>query len=134
MKKEAQEHAADDLKKAELVKTRYEGEHAAYQVEQQLKEHGDKISAEQRSTVEASINNVREVMKGDDADAMKKAQEKLLTDAQTLGKAVYEEVAKQQAAQAAQAGPAGGAAEGGGAADKQDDDVIDAEFEVKDSK
>ncbi|MHC4696190.1 MAG: molecular chaperone DnaK [Planctomycetota bacterium] len=132
MKKDAEEHAADDLKKAELVKSRNEAEHAAYSVEQQLKEHGDKISPEDRSKVEASINNVREVIKGDDPDAMKKAQEALLTDAQALGKAVYEEVAKHQAAQAASAGEP--ADSGGESAEKKDNDVIDAEFEVKDSK
>ncbi|UCE58984.1 MAG: molecular chaperone DnaK [Phycisphaerales bacterium] len=132
MKKEAEEHAADDLTKAELVKCRNEAENAAYQIEQQLKEHGDKVSAEERSKVEAAINNVREVLKGDDPEAMKKAQEQLLQDAQALGKAVYEQVAAQQ--QAAQAGA--GAADPAQAAGSppQDDNVIDAEFEVKDSK
>ncbi len=138
MKRDAEEHAADDLKKAELVKVRNEAENAAYQVEQQLKDHGDKIAAEERSTLEASINNLREAIKGDDPDAMNKAQEKLLGDAQTLGKAVYEEVAKQQAAQTAQAeGPAGAAgpqADAGASTETSDEDVIDAEFEVKDSK
>jgi molecular chaperone DnaK len=136
MKKEAEEHAADDLKKAEGVKIRNEAEQTAYQVEQQLKEHGDKVPAEERSKVEAAINNLRETLKGDDGDAIKKAQETLLQDAQAIGKVIYEEMAKQQAAQAA----AGGAAPSDAAADAEaseppkSDDVIDAEFEVKDSK
>jgi molecular chaperone DnaK len=130
MKNEAQQHAADDLKKAELVTTRNTAEHAAYQIEQQLKEHGDKIPADARGNVESAINRVREAAKGDDADAIKKAMESLNTEAQAIGKVVYEEAAKQQAAAAgAQPGAAPPSEEG-----KGDDDVIDAEFEVKDAK
>jgi len=133
MKKEAQSHAADDLKKAELVKIRNEAEHAAYQIELQLKEHGDKIPADQRGKVEAAINNVREVVKGDDADAIKKAHDTLMSEAQAIGKIVYEEVAKQQAAAAAASQPSAG--EGGAeSASPKDEGVIDAEFEVKDAK
>ena len=131
MKKEAEEHAADDLKKAELVKIRNEAENAAYQIENQLKEHGEKIPADQRGIVEASINNLREALKGDDADAVKKALDKLMTDAQVIGKIIYEDVAKQQ-----QAAGAAGTKDAGSddASSKDKDDVIDAEFEVKDAK
>jgi molecular chaperone DnaK len=132
MKREAQDHAADDLKKAELVKLRNEADNAAYQIEQQLKEHGDKISADQRGKVEAAVNNLREVMKGSDASAIKKAYDSLMSEAQSIGKAIYEKVAQQ-------AGPGRGAQaaddQGGReAASSKDDNVIDAEFEVKDAK
>ncbi|MEE9296977.1 MAG: Hsp70 family protein, partial [Phycisphaerae bacterium] len=130
MKKEAEAHAADDLKKAELVKVRNEADNAAYQVEQQLKEHGDKIPADQRGKVEAAVNNVREVTKGDDAEAIKKANDALMTEAQVIGKIVYEAVAKQQAAPGGTSQPSGDDA----AAPAKDDNVIDAEFEVKDAK
>ncbi len=134
MKKEAEENAADDLKKTELVKIRNEAENFAYQIENQLKEHGEKIPAEERSKVEASINNLREALKGDDADAIKKTHETLMTDAQTIGKIVYEEVAKQQAA-ARNGGTAGptSQAPAEGTTSTSNDDVIDAEFEVKDA-
>ena len=135
MKKEAETNAADDLKKAEGVKVRNEADNAAYQVEAQLKEHGEKVPAEERSKIEASINNLRETLKGDDTDAIKKAQETLMQDAQTIGKIVYEEMAKQQSAQDATAA-AGAPNSGAGDDDKSgdDDNVIDAEFEVKDAK
>ncbi len=137
MKKQAEEHAADDLKKAEQVKVRNEAEHAAYQVEQQLTEHADKVPADARGKVEQAINNVREVIKGDDADAIKKAHDTLMTEAQAIGKIVYEEVAKQQQAAAGEGDAPGtpppddasGEPSSGG-----DDNVIDAEFEVKDAK
>ncbi len=131
MKKEAEQSAAEDLKKAERAKIRNEAEHAAYVIEQQLKEHGDKIPADERGKVEASINNVREAMKGDDADAIKKAHDKLMQDAQAIGKIVYEQTAQQQAAAAGVSQPSGG---GEGQAPGKDDDVIDAEFEVKDAQ
>ncbi|MBU0719055.1 MAG: molecular chaperone DnaK [Planctomycetes bacterium] len=137
MKRDAEAHAADDLKKAETIKTRNQADNAAYQVEQQLKEHGDKVPAEARGKIESSINNVREALKGDDADAIKKAQEALMQDAQTIGKIIYEQMAKQQAAAGGKAGAGAGpgaSAAGSSADSSKDGDVIDAEFEVKDSK
>jgi molecular chaperone DnaK len=133
MKHEAEEHAAEDLKRAELVKIRNEAENSAYQIERQLAEYGDRIPTGDRSKVEASINNVREVLKSDDADAIRKAQERLMQDAQAIGKIIYEEAAKQQGAGAG-AGAAGGAPGGGAESKTKDEDVIDAEFEVKDNK
>lgn len=135
MKREAEEHAADDLKRAELVKTRNEAENAAFEVEKQLGEHGDKVPAEERSKIESAVNALRETLKGDDIDAIKKANEALMQDAQTLGKIIYEQMAQEQQAGEAGAGAAAGADTAGAAAGSaKDDDVIDAEFEVKDSK
>lgn len=137
MKREAEEHAADDLQRAELAKLRNHADSAAYQIEQQLKEHGDKIPADERAKVEAAINNVREVLKGDDADALKKATDKLMEDAQTIGKIIYEQTAQQQTAAGGaepQPGPAPDGETAAADAPAEDDNVIDAEFEVKDSK
>jgi len=131
MKKEAELHAADDLQKAEGVKIRNEADQSAYQIEQQLKEHGEKIPADERGKVEASINNLREALKGDDIDAMKKAQESLMQDAQTIGKIIYEEAAKQQQNTTDAGDPASGTQ---APVDAPDENVIDAEFEVKDAK
>ena len=132
MKKDAEAHAADDVKKAELVKLRNVADNTAYQIEQQLSEHGDKIPADERAKVEASINNLRSTLKGDDADAIKKANDKLMKDAQTIGKILYEKVGQQTPpGPAASAGVPGG--DGDGSSPK-DDNVIDAEFEVKESK
>ena len=132
MKKDAEAHAADDVKKAELVKLRNVADSTAYQVEQQLSEHGDKIPAEERAKVEASINNLRSTLKGDDAEAIKKANDKLMKDAQTIGKIIYEKAAQQAQPSSAASPDAGDGGEGGGP--PKDDNVIDAEFEVKESK
>ncbi|MEL7089875.1 MAG: molecular chaperone DnaK, partial [Planctomycetota bacterium] len=75
--------------------------------------------------------NVEEKIKEDDADAIKKALETLNTESMELGKAVYEATAKEDpiAGAAAGADPAAAASENAGAGG---DDVIDAEYEVKD--
>ncbi|HNO78567.1 MAG TPA: molecular chaperone DnaK [Phycisphaerae bacterium] len=136
MKRDAQEHAAEDVKKKELVEARNRAEQLAFETEKQLKEHGDKVSAETRGKVESAVSALREAAKGDDADAIKKSSDNLMQEAQEIGKIIYEEMAKQQAAQQA----AGGTAESAGAdaAPESDtaknEDVIDAEFEVKESK
>jgi len=136
MKRDAESHAAEDLKKAELVKVRNLADNTAYEIERQLKEHGEKIPADERGKIEASINHVREVLKTDDADAIKKAHDKLMQDAQTIGKIIYEKTAAAGAApgQPGTAGepkeaPVDDTAPPSGGAKK--DDVIDAEFEVK---
>ena len=138
MKNDAKEHAAEDLKKKELIDARNHAEHLAFQIEQQLKEHGDKVPANVRGNVESAVSALREQAKGDDADAIKKATDNLMQQAQEIGKIVYEEMAKQQ--QAAGGGGGGGAAPGGGGPagetgeSSSDEDVIDADFTVKDSK
>ena len=148
MKKQATEYAADDAKLAELVDARNTAEHLAHETEKQLKEHGERIPADERAKVEQAVSHLREVAKGDDADAIKKATEALTEASQTIGKIIYEEAAKQAAAQQAAAGAGAGAEAGAAAAGPpgngggeaptdqppKGDDVIDADFEVKESK
>ena len=135
MKQDAKEHAADDLKKKELIDARNKAEHVAYETEKQVKEHGDKVPADEIGKIEQAISHVRETAKGDDADAINKAVEALMEAAQSIGKIVYEEMAKQQQAAAAAGQESAGGAPGGDSGDeKKDDGVIDAEFEVKDDK
>ncbi len=100
-----------------------------------MKEHGEKVPAEERSKVESAVSNLKDVMKGDEAGAIQKAVENVMTASQALGKIIYEEAAKQAAPAGAEA-PAG-APDGEAppaeaeAEKKKDEDVIDAEFEVK---
>ncbi len=132
MKQDAKEHAADDIKKKELIEARNKAEHIAYETEKQIKEHGDKVPADEIRKIEQAVAHLRNVAKEDDSDAINKAIEALMEAAQTIGKIVYEEMAKQQAA-AGQAAPTGEShSESSGSS--SDGDVIDAEFEVKDSK
>ncbi len=132
MQKDAEAHAEEDRKQRELVDARNEAEHIVYQTRKDLNEHGDKVDAEVRGRIESALSSVEEKIKGDDADAIKRALEELKQASQELGKAVYENMAKEQGAEAAAgAGAAGGADAGGAASESKDEDVIDAEYEVK---
>jgi len=133
MKKEAESHAEEDKKKREVVDAKNQADQLIYSTEKTLKEHGDKVSADTRGNIESAVNNLKEVVKGEDAAAIKKAIENLGTASQELGKVLYEEAAKKQAASAQPEAeqtppppPEGKTKRKGG------DDVIDAEFEAKD--
>ncbi|MFQ6036521.1 MAG: molecular chaperone DnaK [Sedimentisphaerales bacterium] len=133
MKKEAQEHAEEDRKKREVVDLKNQADQLIYSTEKTLKEHGDKVSGQVRGNIESAINNLKEAIKGENAEAIKKAIENLNTASGELGKVLYEEAAKKQAEAAAssakteQARPAEGEVKRKGG-----EDVIDAEFEAKD--
>jgi len=128
MRRDAVAHAAEDRKKRETVEARNRADQLVWQTEQALKEHGEKIPADERGRIESAMNQVKEAMKGDDAGAIKKSMEALMTASQTIGKILYEEAAKKAGPKGAPAGAAAGAAVG---EKKKDEDVIDAEYEVK---
>lgn len=136
MKKDAESHAAEDKKKREVVDLKNQADQIIYATEKTLKEHGDKVSGDTRSKIESAVNNLKEVAKGNDADAIKKAIENLSSASQELGKTLYEEAAKKTAGGKGAAGSAQGEATSpppeGEVRRKNGDDVIDAEFEAKD--
>ncbi len=133
MVKDAEAHAEEDKKRREVIDLKNQADQLIFGTENTMKEHGDKIPAEERSSVESAINNLKEVVKGEDKDAIQKAMEAVTTASQTLGKIIYEQAAQQQAAGAAGGESCGdNCADGScGGNDKGDDDVVDAEFEVK---
>ena len=136
MTQEAESHAEEDKKKREVVDLKNQADQLIYTTEKTLKEHGEKVSAETRGNIESAVNNLKEAIKGEDADAIKKATEKLGSAGQELGKVLYEEAAKKQAASAATAGQGEQAPPPQGQDEvkkKPAGDVIDAEFEAKDS-
>jgi molecular chaperone DnaK len=133
MTKEAESHAAEDKTKREVVDLKNQADQLIYTTEKTLKEHGEKVSSDRRGKIENAVNNLKEAIKGENADAIKKAIENLGTVSQELGKVLYEEAAKKQAAsaptdQASQTPPPEDQVKRKGG-----DDVIDAEFEAKDS-
>jgi molecular chaperone DnaK len=136
MTKDAQIHVEEDKKRRAVVDLKNQSDQLVYSTEKTLKEHGEKVSAETRGNIENALNNLKEASKGEDGDAIKKAMENLGQVAQELGKILYEEAAKQQAAQTP---PPPGPEDQGGPDEKKTkrkgggDDVIDAEFEAKDS-
>jgi len=129
MRREAEEHAAEDQSRRELIEVRNQADNMIYQTERTLKEHGEKVPANERGNVEAAVNQLKEAMKGDDKSAIQRAMEQVATSSQTIGKIIYEEVARKSGGAADQGATAGSAA--GESSQAKADDVIDAEFEEK---
>jgi molecular chaperone DnaK len=125
MRKEAEANADADKARRELVDVRNQAEQLVYQTRKSMDEHGAKVSAELRGKLESAMSNVESAVKGDDKKAIDAAVKALSEAALELGKIAYEST-KDSAGQAGAQGAAG-AASGG-----KPDDVIDAEYEVKD--
>ena len=131
--REAAEFEAQDKKKKEGIDARNDADSMVFQTEKALEEVGDKISASDKSAVEADLNALKEAINRAPIDQMTDAQvedikagkEKLMASAQALFAKVYE-AAQQGAAGAQGAGPDMGGA--GNASAGQDDDVIDGDF------
>jgi molecular chaperone DnaK len=123
MKRDAEAHASEDKARRELVDLKNRADSTVIQVRKSLEEHGGKVSAEVRGKIESALSNLEGKIKGDDKDAIQAAMNELESASMELGKVLYEESKKAGAA------PAGGEAKPGGK-----DDVIDAEFKVKDEK
>jgi len=133
MTKEAESHAAEDKKKREVVDLKNQADQVIYSTEKTLKEHGEKVSSETRGKIENAVNNLKETIKGEDANAIKRAIENLGAASQELGKTLYEEAAKKRAASTSAGPSAQEPPEQEQVKRKTPDDVIDAEFEAKDN-
>jgi len=128
MRQDAEAHADEDKKRRELVDVKNQGDQMAYQVEKTLNEQGEKIDASDRSNIESAVSSLREVVKGDDAEAIKRAMTNLEQASHKLAEQMYQGAAgAQQQAVPGQAPPEGDPGAGG----EGGDDVIDAEYEVK---
>jgi len=133
MVKDAEANAAEDHKKLELVQARNAADAMVHSVKKSLGEHGDKLDAAEKESIEAALKEAEESLKSDDKANIEAATEKLMTASQKLGEKMY---ADSQAASAA-AAAAGGAGAAEAAHEPQakpaaDDNVVDAEFkEVK---
>ncbi len=119
MVKEAEANKESDKQKRELVDARNQGETLTHQIDKQLKEHGDKISAEEKKAIEDAKAEVEGALKLDDAEKIKTAVANLTNASMKLGEAVYKQAQQEQ--QPAQDEKADD--------QPQDDKVVDAEFE-----
>jgi molecular chaperone DnaK len=132
MVKDAEAHAEEDRKAHELVDARNQCDAMVHSVKKALTDHGDKIDAEEKASIETAVKEAEEAIKGNDQAQMEAKTQALAQASQKLGEKIYAE--SQQAAGGAQAGSGGEAKQ-----DKKDkgndEDVVDAEFtEVKDKK
>ena len=133
--KEAQQYEAEDRKRKEGVDTKNEADSMVFQVEDALKNAGDKLDASDKAAVEGDLQALKDllakhtdpsaVMSESDVADIKAAKDKLMESAQKLFAKMYEQV---QGGAGGQAGPDMGGFNGGQASGSQDDDVVDADF------
>ena len=127
MVKDAEAHAEEDKKRKAEVEAKNHAESLVHVTEKTLAEHGSKVGEAERRAIETALADLKEALKGSDAEAITAKTNALQQASMKLGEAMY----KQQADQQPGGGPDAGAA--GGEANK--DDVVDAEFtEVDDDK
>lgn len=119
--KEAEAFAAEDKKKKEEVDTRNSADQMVFQIEKALGEFGDKVDANEKASVQAKVDALKEALKGTDIEAIKSKQKELETQFQGVAQKVYS-AAAQQAQQ--DAGPDVNASSN----NAKGDDVIDADF------
>jgi molecular chaperone DnaK len=136
MRGEAEAHAEEDKKAKEAIEIKNNADTLAYQCEKQLKELGDKVSADKKKAVEDAIAAVREAINKNDTDAMKRTYDELQNKFQDISAELYKQASAQAGPQAGpQPGPETGArpgAEQGAGKRGGNGDVVDAEFEVVD--
>jgi molecular chaperone DnaK len=125
---EAEQFAEDDKKRREAAEAKNQAESLIHSTEQQLKEHGDKVSTEVKSEIEAAVAEAKTAVEGGDPAQMTEKTNALAQAAMKLGQAMYEQ-------QQAQAQPeAGAAGEAEAEAKPADEDVVDAEFSEVDDE
>ncbi|CAN5618977.1 molecular chaperone DnaK [soil metagenome] len=90
MVRDAQEHAEEDRQRRELVETRNQADALAFQAERTLRDLGDKVSSEDKADVENKVTVVREALKGDDLEAIKRTSTELAESLQRVGTAAYQ--------------------------------------------
>jgi molecular chaperone DnaK len=131
MTEEAERFKDEDKKKRDLVEARNHADHFSAQVEKDLKEHGDKIGAADKTAIEGALAALKEAAKTDDAESIKSASNALMQASMKLGEAIY---GSNKAGEGEAAGGSGEGSKKGG--DKPGgDNVVDAHFEeVKDDK
>jgi molecular chaperone DnaK len=128
--KEAEKYAEQDKKMKELIEAKNEADSLIYTTEKALREHGDKISNDERLNIERAINDLKEAIKTDDTQKIRNMIDNLIRTSQKLGEAVYK--ANASAGNAAGSSSTSSSYSSTSSSDKKDD-VFDAEV-VDDKK
>jgi molecular chaperone DnaK len=116
---EAEEHETEDRRRQVLVEAKNRADSMVYTTDKTLKEHGDKVDAQTRASIENALSDLRDVIKTDDADLINRKIEALTSASHKLAEVIYSQAAGGQQP-GAQAGAGGG---------RPNEDVVDAEFE-----
>ena len=122
---DAESNAAEDERKKEDIEVRNNADSLVYSTEKSMNEYGDKVSSEERDTIQSSIDKLKESLKGDNIEAIKTDTEALTQASHKLAEAMYAQAAADQAAEAA----SGGVEPESASTAENDETVIDVEAE-----
>ena len=122
---DAESNAAEDERKKEDIEVRNNADSLVYSTEKSMNEYGDKVSSEERDTIQSSIDKLKESLKGDNIEAIKTDTEALTQASHKLAEAMYAQAAADQAAEAA----SGGVEPESASTTENDETVIDVEAE-----
>jgi len=136
MMRDAESHAEEDRKRREEAETRNQAETLVYQTEKFIKDNDEKLPADVKEKVNSALGEANEALKGTDIGAIRSAMEKLATESQALGAALYAQQPGPGSTDGATGGATDdtGAAGAGGSAGGGADDVVDAEIVDEDAK
>jgi molecular chaperone DnaK len=126
--KDAQAHTDEDKKRRKTAEAKNQADTLIYQTEKNIREHGDKIAAEDKTKVEEAVTALKKAMEGTDPEAIESATQTLTTASHKLAEEMY----KAASASAASGSGTGAAGETGAGETKTDEKVVDAEFEEVD--
>jgi molecular chaperone DnaK len=126
--KEAEKFANEDKARRESIEIRNEADSLVYQTEKTMKELGDKLSPEDKSTIEAELNKVKEALKGTSNDAIKQATESLRQAFYGISQKIYQQAGPQGPNAGPNPGPDAGPGNGAG----PQDNVYNADYKVVD--
>jgi molecular chaperone DnaK len=100
MVREAEEHAAEDKKRREEQETKNTAEQMVYQTEKLIKDNDEKLPEDVKTDVQADVDALKAALAGEDIDAIKAANDKLITSSQKLGEAIYASASEETPADA----------------------------------
>ena len=132
MVRDAESHAEEDKKKKQLAEARNEADNMVYSVEKSLTEFGDKVSEDEKTSIQAAIDKTKKALESDDVDSIKSAIQELSTVSHKLAEEMYKKASAQQAGGGTDSGAGHGEGAESGSEGKPKEDVVDADFEEVD--
>lgn len=123
MQKDAEAHADEDRKRKEIVETKNQADSMIYATEKSMKDLGDKVDSETKNKVQVEVDSLKKLLESDDVEAIKKGLESLTQASHKLAEMMYAQATKDKATEGGEGGGQSGETK------KDDDDVVDADFE-----
>ena len=134
MKRDAQEHEAEDKKKKELIENRNQLDTLIYATEKAVKDYGEKISEDDKKKIEEAKEKAKKALTSERLEEIKKAQEELQTASHKLSEEIYKKAQEEAKSQQEQQAKSEEQGTKDGEDKKNDENIVDADYKVEDEK